>query len=112
MVYRLTRNEKSITEKDFLSLYEIHKMDSKVKVELLNNDQYYALSVYDDIDDAKSTYRKFPKKFKDICFGKTIADDGCVRLDPTAAGNSHRSWWLYKNAEPIKYFKLLEKENE
>lgn len=108
VVYRLTREEKSISSNDFKSVYEIDKERNKVKNDLLDDDQYYALSVFDDIDDANALKKKMPYKFKDICKGKTMVGEGCVRLDPSRTGASHRSWWLYENANPIKYFNLVE----
>jgi len=111
-VYRLTRQENIITDTDFISLYEIHKNKGIIKKELLSDDKYYALSVYDDIDDAKGTMRKFPHKFKSICEGRTIADEGCVRSTPSASCVSHRSWWLYEEANPVKDFTIVGENHE
>ena len=107
-VYRLTRQKEVIIDSDFISLYEIDKNKGIVKQGLLNDDKYYALSVYEDIDDAISTMKKFPQKFKDICKGKTIADEGCIRVTPTASNYSHRSWWLYEGANPLECFSIME----
>ena len=111
-VYRLTRQENVIASTDFLSRYELDKNKGIVQKALLDNDIYYALSVYEDIDDAKGTMRKFPHKFKSICEGRTVAEEGCVRPTPSESCPSHRSWWLYEEADPVKDFKIVEENHE
>ena len=109
VAYRLT-NDNCVKSDDFIPLYEIHKAKGNIVRENLSNDMYYALSVFEELEDAQKLLRLQPWRFKRISTGLTKCDDGCIRATPNKNSASHTSWWLYEDAIPERYFKLVEED--
>lgn len=107
IVYRLLRKEACISSDDFISVYEIDKKRNRIKEENINDDSYYGISLFEDIEDALSLQRKSSWKFKDIAKGVTKAKEGCIRMEPSRASKSHLEWWLYENATPENHFVII-----
>ena len=107
VAFRATQKSGVVTSEDFLSSYDKDKKNGRIRSQYLGQDGYYALSVFEDENDARNLIRKFPQFFKDISTGITRFSDGCIRRDPSMTGRSHDNWWLYEGAEPEKYFEIL-----
>lgn len=106
--YRLTTKKGIVHSADFVSKYELDKAKDRVNKNLLGDDRYYALSVFEDQEDAEQLLRMQGWRFKGIARGLTKSEDGCIRFTPSEDHQSHISWWLYEDAAPEKYFEILE----
>ena len=106
-VFRLTQQKGVVLQSDFLSIYEINKRRNRINQDNLRDISYYGVSLFSDIDDANNLLRKMGWKFKDISQGITKSSDGCLRKEPSKAGQSHLDWWLYEDATPEDYFTIL-----
>ncbi len=110
-VYRLTMSKTCVQQNDFLSLYELHKKQGKIRQDLLDDDRYYGISLYESYEDIEKLFRKVKaKNLKGISKGKTMISDGLVRYTPKN-NDSHCTWWLFEHAEPEKYFNSLMEDN-
>ncbi|MBV4422385.1 hypothetical protein [Clostridium tyrobutyricum] len=107
-VYRLVEKE-NITQKDFKSYVELGN-----KFNPTRNPKYgeYALSVNTNYDELCNSVKSVPylkKRFKYIATGQTYICTGVVCHDKSKNQPSHHDWWLYEEALPHKYFKIVSK---
>ena len=102
--------------KSFLSYYEEWK-NCKSKPKGYNEEYIgtYSMSCYEDIKDLNKMLRVFKihSKYNNLVLskGKTNIECGMIlkAKDKNDSG-SHVDFFLYENAEPIKYFKVIKDE--
>lgn len=100
--------------KSFLSYYEEWK-NCKSKPKGYNEEDIgtYSMSCFEDINDLNKMLRKFKNVFKEyksllLSKGKTNIKCGIIlKAKDINKSGSHVDFWLYKNAEPIKYFEAI-----
>lgn len=98
----------------FLTTYqEAYKFGRKAKG---YNEEYigtYSMSCFEDINDLNKMLRKFKnvfKEYKSLVLSKGKTNIGCgiiLKAKDINKSGSHVDFWLYKNAEPIKYFEVI-----
>lgn len=103
--YRLVENDQ-ICEKDFKSLIEVGRNQRHPKYPFME----YGLSINLNYEELIKHWRSVPglkKKYKNIAFGITYKDTGVVKSTPSRTQKNHHTWWLFKNALPEDYFKIV-----
>lgn len=101
----------------FLTTYEECRI-YKFKPKSYNEEDIgtYSMSCFEDIKDLKSVLRKHKNIFKEykklvLSKGKTNFECGMIlKAKDKSDSGSHVDFFLYENAEPIKYFKVIKDE--
>lgn len=104
-VYRLVESNQ-IGEKDFKSFIEEGRDHRNPKHPFVE----YGLSVNPDCEELIKHWRSvgaLKKKYKNIASGITYKDTGVVKFTPSRVQKNHHTWWLFKNALPENYFKIV-----
>lgn len=106
-VYRMVK-DKVLTPDDFKSYVELG-----IRCRPTKNPKYgeYAISVnpnYEELDKQRRAVGYLKKTFKYIAIGDTYLCTGVVCIDKSKNQPSHHEWWLFKEAVPHKYFKVVE----
>lgn len=111
-VFRLTFNKNRIIEKDFLSKYELDKINGKDTKKNEDKDTYFGLSVLEEKEDAEKVMKKVPTK-SSSGIARGVTKDGLIRRTPSCTSKSHVTWWPFEDAKPIENFEIvMEDEHE
>lgn len=112
LAFRVVRREENedreVTREDFVSHYELYK-DSLKKPRGWPEDwecriQYYAVSLFKEIEPLKSIF-SLPKPKKRIIQGYVIKEGGPQETNR----EGHINWWLYEDAD-ISHFNIIDQD--
>jgi hypothetical protein len=111
--YRFIKKTHEIPlQEDFLSWRE--ENPSKPSPTQIPECQACGISVYSSLDDVINLPNRIPRfrKMK-VAKGSLNNDLGKIKNTPSLnTGKSHHTWWIPKNCEPWKSFKIIDLSNK
>ena len=102
MVVRTKDDSHAFNLEDMKSYFELGKLPRGVQKMDETDSQYYAVSLYENIERLKQSF-SFPNPRKKIAHGYVYDEGGpCLR-----GANGHISWWLFEGVD-LSEFEIME----
>lgn len=114
-VYRVCKNGE-INKESFMPWIEEFSPIEIDKTDIDNTINCYSVSTFENFNEIKRTLKMLKRRHPKakIAYGKTVR---CCGLSahtksyiPQKKKTSHIDWWVFKNAEPHKYFNEMESD--